>query len=101
MMNTIQILKEKKKILSFEEICKEWSAHIARSGGFEKLIRNHNLQRFEAKTGFYALSSPSCCIVGESHGRMNEYGNFQNEEKYCEECYCFSMSSTPTMTFGS
>lgn len=70
-MSLIITQKQKKKPLTFEQICPRWDEML--------------------KTGvanpFLDMSHPKCCIVGEAHGFSEHYDD-------CDECADFSYGRT-------
>ncbi len=76
-MSTIQI--QKKKQLTFEEICPEWSEALP------EVIHTHMFW----KHGKLDIADSRYCVVGEAHGFTNEYWQ-PTSKKYCQECDEFS-----------
>jgi hypothetical protein len=77
----MSLLKQEKKMLSFEEICPQWSRRIA---------NYENLTTKEKQEIQNDLRNPSKCFVGEAH-------EFRGMNYYkCRECNCdFSGYATP------
>lgn len=85
-----QILLTKKKILSFEDICPEWSDFLSTA----KSLNIANVQAFVFEgTDHKAYTLVDCgqCIVGEAHGRKENYSHTGND-KYCDDCFHFAFS---------
>ncbi len=74
------LVKEKKKFLTFEELCKEWSMAISHAGGITKV-------QVRPKEGL-DLKFHDSCIVGEAYGYDNGY-IITRHHSYCGECEKF------------
>ncbi len=74
------LVKEKKKFLTFEELCKEWSLAISHAGGITKV-------QVQPKEGL-DLKFYYSCIVGEAYGFDNGY-MITRHHGYCGECEKF------------
>lgn len=89
---TIEVLEQKKKFLTFEELCKEWSHYISEVGGIEKILFGQVSCKFigsNQKT--HDLTESNRCIVGEAHnGKKYWHQNLRDD--YCSECDDFSMA---------
>jgi len=87
---TEEILTQKKKFLTFEELCNEWSHYISHVGGIEKIIKRSAMPAFvDSKQTERSLDDMRSCIVGEAHNRAH-YWRFKTPT-YCGECEAFSM----------
>lgn len=75
-----QILVTKKKILSFEDICPQWSEYLANTKRFDF---SNSVMFIGSDLKEYNLAQPKTCMVGESHGGYAE-------DKYCGKCRGFS-----------
>ena len=75
-------LIQKKKQITFEELCPEWTEIIRKEEGFE------NVKHYE----FYGerkLSRSDVCIVGEAWKGHSSY-YWERDSNYCGSCACFS-----------
>lgn len=66
-----QLLIQKRKLLTFEQICPEWAADIKKQGLHAMTITGKGLGYIDT------------CIVGEAHGGDPYY--------HCEQCDYYSM----------
>ena len=77
-MSTIQ--EQKKKQLTFEEICPEWS----------QAIQYYRKQDWTGELGKLNIASHKCCIIGEAHGFDRNY-IFRDRPEYCKDCDDFAI----------
>lgn len=82
-------LIQKKKVLTFEELCPEWSALISQYGGFSKIPKIFRTVRYGGKR---TLSDYRRCIVGEAHGGGSYWPSVDEIGVKCSGCVSFSMS---------
>ena len=80
-----QILVTKKKILSFEDICPQWSEYLANTKRFDF---SNSVSFNGSDQQIYNLAQPKNCIVGEAHGEDNY--SYKSEDGYCDRCREFS-----------
>lgn len=80
-----QVLVTKKKILSFEDICPQWSKYLAETQQFNF---NSSAAFIGDDQKLYDLVQPKCCIVGEAH-REDDYSS-ELDDAYCKKCDKFS-----------
>ena len=82
MLKTIQKVKHKQ--LTFEELCPEWSMHLAKMKSVRGITNNINKACFTGKNQKeYNLLNRTCCIVGEAWKGKDTYGG-------CPDCEEFS-----------
>lgn len=73
--------QEEKGIIPFEEICPQWSKHIAKDGSFP------------TKVGSLNIISHARCMVGEAHGFGLGYTGWDgNTRNKCEDCKNFAIT---------
>lgn len=88
-------LIQEKKLLTFEEICKEWSNFFSNLIECNYMIRDNQLTNFKhnfigTDKKLYSIISAESCFVGEAHGRNRNY-NDPGNPNYCQDCHYFSM----------
>jgi hypothetical protein len=90
---TFQVLEQKKKFLTFEELCKEWSALIAghlprKEFHYQSMDLMAGIWFVDSKGKDRYLSDPRCCMVGEAHGDDGSYYHSCNEcTRYSDQFY--------------
>ena len=77
---------QKKKLLTFEEICPEWSNHITKVGCKYLTFPKNRFTGLDGK--FYDISCTNCCIVGESWSKIGQ----PYFTGICETCTNFSLN---------
>jgi len=81
-------LIQEKRVLTFEELCPDWTKIISLHGGFSETRDDIGCMKENNKRN---LTNHKCCVVGEAHGG-GSYWPFCGEPGIkCYACIRFSM----------